>query len=320
MRKELIEALSIITPEEQAILDGMDKIDRSLYTENTDFIVDQQKMLEKGNLIQIRTHTRFTPFPEHSHNYVEMVYMCQGKTRHIVDGTPVTLREGELLIMNQHARQSIEAAGKEDIAINFIILPDFFDETLRMLGHEDSALRDFLVSCLEDGDTPMSYLHYQISDNIPVQNLVENLVYYLLQKEDTDKNIEITMGLLFLQLLKHTDAIHTDRASYRKKLVLDALAYIDVHYKNGRLGEFAKAHHYEISSLSKLIRKMTGFTWQELLQQKRMESACALLDTTELSVADVALAVGYENISFFHRLFKKYYGLSPRHYRVKYAR
>ena len=317
MRRTIIEQLSVISKEEQTILDGTKEIDRTIYAGTGDFVIDQEKVLNSGRLIQIRTHTRFCAFPEHSHNYVEMVYMCQGTTQHTVDGKPVTLREGELLIMNQHAHQSIEPSGAGDIAINFIIQPPFFDETLRLLGQQDSALRDFLIGCLEDADAPMSYLHFQIADHIPIQNLIENLVYALLYHQDSDRDIEITMGLLFLHLLKLTDHMKTDRASYRRKTVLDALAYIDLHYKDARMQAFADERHYDISSLSRLIHKMTGFTWQELVQQKRMARACELLDTTQLAVADIALAVGYENISFFHRLFKKYYAMSPRAYRVR---
>ena len=64
------------------------------------------------------------------------------------------------------------------------------------------------------------------------------------------------------------------------------------------------------------LRHVTGSTYQELLQQKRLQRAAELLTGSSLSASDIAMAVGYENISFFHRLFRKAYGTTPRRYRV----
>lgn len=49
----------------------------------------------------------------------------QGETIHVVDGRELKLKEGELLFLNQHAVQEIQPAGQDDIAVNFIILPEF---------------------------------------------------------------------------------------------------------------------------------------------------------------------------------------------------
>ena len=76
MRQELLTHLQQITLEEQAILDGHTDIQKDLYTSRKDFVIDSQKLLEKGRLIEIRPHTRFAHFPKHRHNSIEMVYMC----------------------------------------------------------------------------------------------------------------------------------------------------------------------------------------------------------------------------------------------------
>ena len=118
MNQTIIEQLSTITEEEREILEGRPEIDKTRYTEKNELIVDSRKMLEHGKLISIRPHTRFVHFPRHKHNYVEVIYMCQGSTVHIVDGTEVVLKAGELLFLNQNAVQEILPAGKEDIAVN----------------------------------------------------------------------------------------------------------------------------------------------------------------------------------------------------------
>ena len=75
MNRELLERLRAITEEEQKILDGGAEVEKGLYTSGEEFTVDSTKMLEAGNLITVRTHTRFVHFPLHRHNYVEVIYV-----------------------------------------------------------------------------------------------------------------------------------------------------------------------------------------------------------------------------------------------------
>jgi len=73
--------------------------------------------------------------------------------------------------------------------------------------------------------------------------------------------------------------------------------------------------HYNLAWLSREIRRKTGKNFTDLVQEKRMSQAAWLLTNTSQNVADIAVAVGYENISYFHRLFAARYGMSPRLYR-----
>jgi len=316
MNRDLLEKLARITPEEQRILNGSRDVDVSLYSNGGAFVVDSRKMLSSGHLIRIRTHTRFIRFPRHTHNYVEMTYMCAGETHHIINGSALTLKEGELLILNQHAEQEILPAGTNDIAVNFIILPEFFDQTLKMMGSIKNPLGDFLIGCLNSADSPVSYLHFAVSDVLPAQNLIENLVWTIMNDIPDVRHInEFTMGLLFLHLLSRTDRISSGGMNPDRELIISVLQYIDGHYRNGNLTSLSNMLDCEFTHLSKIIRRETGFTYQELLQQKRISKACELLSGTDLSVTDISLSVGYENFSYFHRLFRKYYGMSPAKYR-----
>ena len=81
-------------------------------------------MLEEGKLIAVRTHTRFVHFPSHRHNFIEVLYVCEGSLTNIIGGKEVVIEAGELLFLNQFTRHEILPAGKNDIAINFMILPE----------------------------------------------------------------------------------------------------------------------------------------------------------------------------------------------------
>ncbi|MFV0241891.1 MAG: AraC family transcriptional regulator [Lacrimispora sphenoides] len=317
MNQEILDRLGVITDEEREIINGRTEIDRNRYTEGRDLVIDSKKMLEHGKMISIRPHTRFVHFPKHKHNYIEVIYMCKGETVHYIDGEKVVLKTGELLFLNQHATQEILPAGEKDIGINFIILPEFFDTAFEMMGEEENLLRDFLVGCLCNDPRYASYLHFQVADVLPVQNLVENMVWTLLSDQRGKRSInQITMGLLFLQLLHYTDKISHTLESFEQKLIFQVLTYIDENYKDGELTELSALLNYNIYWLSRAIKRLTGRTYKELLQVKRLNQASVLLLNTRLSVTDISIAVGYDNTSYFHRIFRNYYGMSPKEYRA----
>lgn len=320
MNQEMTDRLSVITDEEREILNGRTEIDRKRYTEGQELVIDSRKMLEHKKMIRIRPHTRFVHFPKHKHNYIEVIYMCKGETTHFIDGEKVVLRTGELLFLNQHATQEILPAGETDIAVNFIILPEFFDTAFEMMGEEENLLRDFLVGCLCCDTRYASYLHFKVADILPVQNLVENMVWTLLNDQPNKRSInQVTMGLLFLQLMHYTDKISHTSESFEQKLIFQVLKFIDENYKDGELTGLAALLNYNIYWLSRTIKRLTGRTYKELLQIKRLNKASFLLLNTRLSVTDISIAVGYDNTSYFHRIFRNYYGMSPKEYRQKNA-
>ena len=325
IREEILEYLRPITEEEQAALDGKSEVDRSLYIKDAENLVankqgkmdviNSEKLLENGRVITVRPHTRFVHFPEHQHDYIEVIYMCSGSTTHIINGTELKLQDGELLFLGQNATQEILPAGENDIAVNLIVLPQFFDTALQMMGEEESPLHRFIIDVLT-GENATGYLYFQVSDILPVQNLMENLLYTLIHNSPNRRNInQTTMGLLFLQLLNYTDRLFYEDDS-EEEAVVQVLRYIENHYNDGSLSECADLLHYDFYWLSREIKKQTGKNYTDLLQEKRMAQAAFLLKTTKMNVADIALSIGYENVSYFHRLFGKTYGLSPKKYRT----
>ena len=317
MRQDLLAQLQKITEEEQAILDGRQDVQKELYTSGRGFVIDSRKLLRKGRLIEIRPHTRFVHFPRHSHNYVEMVYMCSGSTTHIInDRDRITLQKGDLLFLNQNATQEILPAGKNDIAVNFIILPEFFDHAFSMIEREN-ILHDFLISVLSQDSSLSSYLHFQAKDILPVQNLIENMIWTLLHKKAGTNTInQTTKGLLFLNLSMFTDTINQDDPNqYEQNLVFSVLKYIETHYKNGSLTEVAEEMKQPAYFISRLLKKYTDSNFKELLQQRKLQQAAYLLSQTPLTVDAVMENIGYDNSSYFYRKFREKYGCSPRKYR-----
>ena len=317
MTDELLVELKKITPEEESILAGRAEIEKDIYMSEGHDTVEAKRLLDDGKLIQVRTHTRFVHFPRHTHNYIEVIYMCSGSTHHVIDGKDVFLQEGEVLLLNQKAVQEIYPAGMDDVAVNFIVLPEFFDCGLKMMGEEKNLLRDFVIDCLKGENGAAGYIHFKVADILPIQNLLENLIWSIWHRQPNKRSInQITMGLLFLQLMNYTDRMETGFGNRKQRMMIDVLSYVEEHYRDGELSKLARLLHYDLYWLSREIKKITGKNYTELVQEKRLNQAVYLLEHTTMSVMDIGMSVGYDNISYFHRIFQKRYGMTPRKYRV----
>jgi AraC-like DNA-binding protein len=247
---------------------------------------------------------------------VEVVYMCEGETTHIVNGRKLVLKKGELLFLSQNATHAVCRAAEEDVAVNFIVLPDFFTGILPEMGEEETPLRRFLVDSLCGDHVGSGYLHFEIADIRPLQNLVENLLVILMDDIPNRQRLsQMTMSLLFMQLVGYTETLRNDEQE--DAAVLKALQYIETNYSSCSLEQLAMHLHYSEPWLSREIKNKTGKNFTQLVQEKRLSQAAFLLKHTDRNVSDISLAVGYENISYFHRLFALYYGKSPRNFRMQ---
>lgn len=318
MNQELLNYLSPVTEEEQAILDGRAQVQKDLYTDQRSFIIDSHKMLEQGQLMDVRPHTRFVHFPKHRHNYVEIIYMCQGTTTHIInEKDTITLQTGELLFLNQNVTQEILPASRGDIAVNFIVLPEFFNRAFTMLDDEN-VLREFLITTLQQKKSPVSYLHFQVKDVLPVQNLMENLIWSVVTKESNARSTrQITMGLLFLNLLNYTDRMNQNNPDlYHQNIAVAAMRYIEDHYPTATLEEFSSTVSLPAYQVSRLVSRHTGHSFKDLLQKQRLNQAAYLLIHTKMPMETIIASIGYNNSSYFYNLFKKEYGMTPKEYRT----
>ena len=318
MQQALLDQLRKITEEERKILDGEAEVDKDLYTSGRDFTVDSGKMLKEGRLIAVRTHTRFVHFPAHRHNFVEVLYVCEGSLTNIIDGKKVVVNKGELLFLNQFTKHEILKAGQNDIAINFMVLPEFFDVAYTMAGN-NNVLADFLVNVLRQDEERGEYLHFKVAEVLQIQNLLENMIYSIVTGKGEDNRInQTTMGLIFMYLVESVQYVEMRLPNqYENMISMTTLDYIEQKYRTATLTELCTRLHLPMHVLSKMIKKSTGFNFKELLQRKRLNKAVELMCETDLPISDIIAAVGYENNSYFHRVFKEHYHMTPRVFRVK---
>lgn len=110
---------------------------------------------------------------------------------------------------------------------------------------------------------------------------------------------------------------HTDYApDTTRHLVRQAAAYVDKNYfEDLTLSSLSEKFNVESSYFSRIFRQETGENLTYYITRKRIEKACTLISNDDINLTEIAFMVGYNDYSYFNRVFKKYTGMSPREYR-----
>lgn len=317
MREDIHKMLLALTEEEKQIINGRIEINKNIYADDEKFIIDSNKLLPNEELINIRKHTRFINFPSHNHNYIEFNYVYQGKLNQIIDKKKITLKKGELLFLNQYIIHEIEASDENDIIINFIIRPEFFNYIITLLDNENIISKFLLTTLYTDYDKG-EYLYFKVSERENIQDLLEKIITELyspsIMKEAT---IKLLVGLLVVELVKNSQDIETYSIdNYEKMLIIKSLKYIDESYNKATLLELSVKLNQPDYKLSKLIKKHTSMTFKELLKEKRLSKAAELIKLTQYSIVEIIHIIGYENPTYFYNIFQDKFGMTPREYKL----
>lgn len=120
------------------------------------------------------------------------------------------------------------------------------------------------------------------------------------------------------EVMEQLNRLETNNADaktemWRKKID----EYIDCHMTDASLDGLADHLGYSSVYTGALVKKVTGKTYKSLLQEKRLVVAEILLLKTDLSIDEIIKKTGYENASFFRRIFKGKYGVTPLNYRKR---
>ena len=126
---------------------------------------------------------------------------------------------------------------------------------------------------------------------------------------------DAALQLILLQISESTPARHGSRTA-PGALIEETQRYVESHFnENISLTQIAGQLFITPSYLSRIFHRLTGMTFVAFLQNTRLEKAKELLETSSLSVTQIALATGLGTSSHLGSLFKKSYGISPSAFR-----
>lgn len=262
---------------------------------------------------------------EHGHEFVELVYVVRGSGQHLFQGSRYEIQAGDVFIINPgetHAYE-VEPDGQMEI-INCLFMPSFIPDALLAELEITNSMDYFYVHPFLTHDVRFNHrlnLHGQEASH--VLTLLESMIREINVRSTGHKTIiRLQMIELLVLLSRYYSLIQQHRAHPsprqldREMTAKRIYGYLERNYeKKITLQSLAALFNSSIRQLNRLMREEYDRSVFEVLHEVRIERAKHLLLETDEKVIVVATMVGYEDQSFFNRLFVRHVGCSPSQFR-----
>lgn len=267
----------------------------------------------KNKDIFISKHNRYAPYPIHSHQFLELNYVYQGKSRQVINGEMHQLIQGDILLMDTGSNHSIEVMSEEDILINII-----FQETqisidwLSDLNDQQSILYQMLLN--KNKKNNPNFVIIKRNDQSNIQNIIRQMLHeYIFSTKFSSEIINNYLPILFYELARNLpfNVYGEYNIDSDDDLLYEVLNIIDSSFKNITLDEVATSLNYNKNYLSNSIKKKSGFTFTDLVNKKRLMAARKEIQSTRKPINQIAKEVGYSNLTYFYKQYSEYFNNLP---------
>ncbi len=273
-----------------------------------------QPMERKDGFVEVSYKTGrayFTSNVEHTHQGIELYYLVSGTKIFYVNGNTYTLKAGDVMLipsMLPHRSQW----GKEALPSRIVTLfsNDFVLPAIEYSGSTNIA------SLLSDEEKLLSL---SAAGRSQFEILLRSLNDELTQvKEEGMCLVRMYLLQLFICLIRNGTRANSPRKK-KSSCYIQAIAnYIDENYDSPlTLESLAALFYMNPSAMSRSFKSVIGLTVVGYINQKRIERAKDLLEAGKLSVATISEKLGYNDPSYFERVFKRNTNLTPTEYKKR---
>jgi AraC family transcriptional regulator, L-rhamnose operon transcriptional activator RhaR len=272
---------------------------------------------------QRASHGQHNPFEEHSHDFIELVYIVGGTGRHRINGSSYEIQTGDVFILmpgDSHHFPDAKDSGLE--LVNCLFRRDALT---RYLPDEPGELLElsYIAPFYRPGERLPRKLSLTSMESTEVLGRLEEIVREIKAK---GAGAPLLAAHLLINLLvrlsrirmREGNAIHTAKplSIGHEILVRNIKTHLEQHFHR-KITTLELAQQFTLSErhLNRIFRQQTGLSITESLQGIRIERAKQMLSETNRSIDAIASAVGFGDPSHFHRLFLRMVGQTPSRYR-----
>lgn len=256
----------------------------------------------------------------HAHMFFEVVIVKSGLGRHVVDGMGHEAEAGVVFVLPPGSVHDMRAMTDVE-GWSILFEADGIDATVSLgLTPIDDLPRGFMFDLFRQ---PVLQMTRPIRlDPAKLQSFgarIEQLKEELATKAPGYEHAaRATLQLLLIDLARRAPWLQTpvDRPRTPPDLISRAFADIDHHFREpSALAGAASRLGYSKGHLTTRLRELTGRTYGDWVIERRMIESRRLLSATDLSIGDVAQALGYVEVESFIRRFRVRHGLTPASWR-----
>lgn len=257
----------------------------------------------------------FPSVPLHWHEELEMIVIKNGSGRIQVDFRTYHVHQGDLVTILPGQLHAVERSNGGRMEYENII---FKAEFLASASAVPLLYEKFLSPMIAGTHPIPAHLNQSHASCHAVQRCIAQIDHLC---DARPFGYQLAVQGLLLQIVYYLLNTPTDlRAPASESKNMDKLRailrYVEEHYAERiSLQEAADLTYYSKSYFMKFFRHMLGVSFVEYVNEYRLTMAARLLHTGNWSVADAAGTCGFENLSHFHRLFKRKYHMTPYQYK-----
>ena len=277
------------------------------------FTYEKKKFIDEEENVTIMLDKRANGCPEHKHDFFEFVYTLKGKCTHYIDGTEYNVKHGDLLFINRNQTHAYTpSAGNE--FVNILINPEFIamelmnpESLITLFSHsmfdEFEAIDTFFSQCV----------HFIGTERTEIDTIIDILLREYKEKSIGYKSVmQGCIRILFSKMLRALQKKELSPVQESNELIEEIKNYIDENFdRKITLSEIAEKSFYNPIYFGNLLKKHFGKSFSTYIKEKRISKAAQLLKTTDKSVDEVMILVGYNDKKLFYSHFKETYGTTP---------
>lgn len=270
--------------------------------------------------ITITRNLRYFPNLPHAHDFFEMQYVIKGTLSQSINNKQITLDEGDICIISPGAVHTPFTDNKDIIMYNILIKKDSFQNKFINIIKANDIIGDFFTRFFYS-NSYYPYIYCHIENSSQIKHIVFELYDIWLgsmQYKNRLLNNKLEELLLYLLEQHEHDLITGIALNDSAKNIIPILKYIQDNFKEVTLSKAAEHFGYNESYLSRLIKKYTDQAFSDIVQTTRLHHAVTLLETSTFSIDTICTETGYNNKSYFYKVFSKKYNMTPANYRQKY--
>ncbi len=292
----------------------MNNLDFTNLKENTthgDFILPFS--IYKGTL-----SPSFPSIAAHWHEEIEVIIVLDGSCDYRINLDSFVINKGDILIIDSQSLHSLTYIPSKNMTWASFV----FNINMLKSSNTDGALLKYIAPLLNHEHQLPIILKDNIDCYSKIFDVIEDIIYCYYEK-DIAYELELKSLLFkFFSLLYKNNLIKkhqsknniTFNTTNKIKLVLN---YINDNYSEDiSINTLAELCDYSEYHFMRFFKKHIGLTCIQYINNLRLEKSSILLTSTNNAIMDISLEVGFDNLSYFNKLFKRKYNLTPKEFRT----
>lgn len=269
--------------------------------------------------VSLLFNARYCPPFTHRLDFIKIMYVLRGSfILNIPQSSSITLTEGQFVLVPPFFEQSVFSYHDEDIVLNIFMRATTFETAFSPLLTVSDAYSEFFWNALY-GKKDSRFILFKCQKDLSLENEILRMCDVFEAGGTGSSFLLSCLVSTFLAnaLYSHSGSMQLmsgERKNGDSRFTA-LMQYIHTHYSTVTLGELASVFNLSEAHLCRYIKSETGVSLSALLKDFRLCRAALLLKNTDLSIEDIMYEIGYTDVSYFYKIFKARFGMTPGSYK-----